>query len=153
MQHVSDIINSAGGLAGSITAVAGLIAAVCWKPYLKPLLGRRKAEKEKAKAEEAEFRKSVLGFISAATDRMQAIEDSIDANEKDRIRREMFTFAAECRRGEQHTLDEFRHIISIKDKYDDLLEKTGDSNGVFDAEYRYIVKIYEERQEQNDFLT
>ena len=84
---------------------------------------------------------------------MKKIEDSIDANEKDRIRREMFTFAAECRRGEKHTLDEFRHVISIKEKYDDLLKKTGDKNGVFNAEYDYIMDIFAECQRKNSFLT
>ena len=51
-----------------------------------------------------------------------------------------------------HTKDEYYHIISLKTKYDDLLEKTGEKNGVFEAEYKYILKLYAERQEKNDFL-
>lgn len=144
---MQQFITSAGGIASAIMAVIALVTAVLWKP-VKKLLDRKKARHE----EDAAFRASMLKFAADSNQRMQTIEDAIDANEKDRIRREMFTFAAECRRGEQHTLDEFRHVIKIKDKYDILLEKTGDKNGVFEAEYEYIMEVYCERQRKNDFL-
>lgn len=144
---MQQFITSAGGIASAIMAVIALATAVLWKP-VKKVLDRKKARHE----EDAAFRASMLKFAEDSNQRMQTIEDAIDANEKDRIRREMFTFAAECRRGEQHTLDEFRHVIKIKDKYDILLEKTGDKNGVFEAEYEYIMEVYCERQRKNDFL-
>ena len=40
----------------------------------------------------------------------------------------------------------------LNDKYKLLLKKTNDTNGVFDAEYEYILRLYRERQEKNDFL-
>lgn len=73
-------------------------------------------------------------------------------DEKDRIRWEILDFANSCRNNRQHTKDEFQHIITLKDKYKKLLQETNDTNGVFDAEYEYIKKIYTERQEKNDFL-
>jgi len=76
----------------------------------------------------------------------------IEENEKDRIRWEILDFANSCRNGRKHTKDEYQHIIALNDKYKDLLEKTGDKNGVFEAEYEYIKKLYAERQEKNDFL-
>lgn len=144
---MQQFITSAGGIASAIMAVIALVTAVLWKP-VKKVLDKKKARHE----EDAAFRASMLKFAEDSNQRMQTIEDAIDANEKDRIRREMFTFAAECRRGEQHTLDEFRHVINIKDKYEALLEKTGDKNGVFEAEYEYIMEVYCERQRKNDFL-
>lgn len=78
--------------------------------------------------------------------------DMIDNNEKDRIRWEILDFANSCRNGRRHTKDEYQHIIALNDKYKDLLKKTNDKNGVFEAEYDYIRKLYAERQEKNDFL-
>lgn len=80
------------------------------------------------------------------------IQNAIDENEKDRIRWEVLDFANACRNSIRHTRDEFQHIITLHDKYEALLKKTGDTNGVFDAEYDYILQLYRERQEKNDFL-
>lgn len=77
---------------------------------------------------------------------------AIDDNEKDRIRWEVLDFANSCRNDRKHTKDEFQHIIALHDKYGELLKKTKDTNGVFDAEYDYIMELYQERQRKNDFL-
>lgn len=83
---------------------------------------------------------------------MAEMAEAIDENEKDRIRWEVLDFANSCRNGRRHTKDEFQHIIDLNDKYKVLLAKTGDKNGVFDAEYEYIKDLYAERQRKNDFL-
>lgn len=152
MQSFDQFFQTTAGIASSISTIIGLLTLILWNPIKKIILKRKEAKKKKAD-EEAEFRRSMLDFASSTNKRMESMEKSIDDNEKDRIRREMFTFASECRRGEKHTLDEFRHVISIKEKYDDLLTKTGDKNGVFNAEYDYIMDIFAERQRKNDFLT
>lgn len=89
------------------------------------------------------------------TDIRQAIAEmqtQQDENEKDRIRWEILDFANSCRNARRHTKDEYQHVIELHDKYKALLEKTHDANGVFDAEYEYILGLYRERQERNDFL-
>lgn len=98
-------------------------------------------------------------ITSETTKELKQIKDDlneqrtmIEENEKDRIRWEILDFANSCRNGRKHTKDEYQHIIALNDKYKDLLEKTGDKNGVFEAEYEYIKKLYAERQEKNDFL-
>lgn len=93
-------------------------------------------------------RSDIAGLKSLLT----AQQETIDENEKDRIRWEVLDFANSCRNGRRHTKDEFQHIIVLNDKYKKLLRKTNDINGVFDAEYEYILKLYAERQEKNDFL-
>lgn len=85
-------------------------------------------------------------------DDLAAIHKEIEENEKDRIRWEILDFANSCRNGRRHTKDEYQHIMTLNDKYIKLLEKTHDKNGVFEAEYEYIKKLYAERQMKNDFL-
>ena len=83
---------------------------------------------------------------------IEEIRTAIDENEKDRIRWEVLDFANSCRNGRRHTKDEFQHIITLNGKYKALLRNTGDTNGVFDAEYEFIRELYADRQRKNDFL-
>lgn len=128
------------GAATIIVAVIGLISAI---------IANRKKTEEIVKA----VVKEEVGRGNAETNkRINDLEKSIDANEKDRIRYEMFAFANSCRKKERHTKDEFDHIITLKAKYDILLKRTGDSNGVFDLEYEFIREIYATCQRENSFL-
>lgn len=70
----------------------------------------------------------------------------------DRIRWEVLDFANACRNHVRHTKDEFQHIIALNGKYHRLLEKYKMENGVFDAEYDYILELYKELQHNNEFL-
>lgn len=90
--------------------------------------------------------------VSLLQKKVNAISDNIDENEKDRIRWEVLDFASSCREGRRHTQDQFKHIITLNDKYKKLLQKTSDQNGVFQAEYDYIRTLYKQRQEKKDFL-
>ena len=84
--------------------------------------------------------------------RIEKLEANVDTNEMDRIRWEVLDFANSCRNGRRHTQDEFEHIITLVKKYEVLLEKLGKENGVFEMEYKYIVKLYEKCQQENDFI-
>ena len=84
--------------------------------------------------------------------KIDSMAKAIDDNEKDRIRWEVLEFANSCRNGTKHSKDEFEHIVALNEKYKALLAKTKDSNGVFEAEYEYIVELYKERLRKNDFL-
>lgn len=91
-------------------------------------------------------------FFGSIRKAIADLQTTVDDNEKDRIRWEVLQFATSCRNNIKHTKDDFEHVISQNDKYKRLLAKTHDTNGVFDEEYQYILKIYHERQEKNDFL-
>ena len=91
-------------------------------------------------------------FLGGIRKDVAGLQGQIDENEKDRIRWEVLDFANSCRNGRRHTKDEFQHIITLHDKYKRLLQKTNDTNGVFEEEYAYIKRLYAERQERNDFL-
>lgn len=101
--------------------------------------------------------KIIVKDVSERLDRIEAkvnsLEQSRDEDEKDRIRFEVLDFANSCRQGIKHTKDEFQHIIEINNKYEKLLQKTNDKNGVFAEEYRYIVNLYHKCQINNDFLS
>ena len=84
--------------------------------------------------------------------RIEKLETNVDTNEMDRIRWKVLDFANSCRNGRRHTQDEFEHIITLVKKYEALLEKLGRENGVFEMEYKYIVKLYEKCQQENDFI-
>lgn len=94
----------------------------------------------------------VLQRISGLETRADQQRKSIDENEMDRIRWEVLDFANACRNHVKHTKDEFQHIIALNEKYHKLLDKYGDENGVFDAEYEYILELYHECQHNNSFL-
>lgn len=94
----------------------------------------------------------VLQRMAGVETRLDEQRKSIDYNEMDRIRWEIFDFANECRNHVHHTKDEFQHIIDLNSKYHALLEKYGEENGVFDAEYQYILELYKKCQYENDFL-
>lgn len=78
----------------------------------------------------------VLERIAGLETRADQQRKSIDENEMDRIRWEVLDFANACRNHVKHTKDEFHHIISLNEKYHKLLEKYGEENGVFEAEYQ-----------------
>lgn len=90
--------------------------------------------------------------IDDVSEQVEEMRADIDANEKDRIRWEILDFANSCRQEERHSHDEFKHIVELHDKYKALLERTGEKNGVFDAEYHWIESLYADRLKKNDFL-
>ena len=94
----------------------------------------------------------VIQRMTGVEKRLDEQRRSIDENEMDRIRWEIFDFANECRNNVRHTKDEFHHIIALNSKYHALLDKYDEENGVFDAEYKYILELYEKCQHENDFL-
>ena len=86
------------------------------------------------------------------SNKIQEVSNSNDKNEIKRLRWEILDFANSCKNGRRHTQDEYKHIIEAHDDYESLLEKTGDKNGFLDAEFDYIMRLYADRQEKNDFL-
>ncbi len=102
----------------------------------------------------AEVRKEIAALRSEIGDMKNQLfnqQKAIDENEMDRIRWEVLDFANACRNHAKHTKDEFQHVIALNEKYHSLLEKYGDENGVFDAEYNYILELYHACQHNNNF--
>lgn len=97
--------------------------------------------------------KPVEEKLDKMSSEMKEIKEQQLSDEKDRIRYEVLSFSTSCRNGVRHTREEFQHIISLKDKYENLLRITNDKNGVFEEEYKYIIDLYRKTSIENDFLT
>lgn len=88
--------------------------------------------------------KKIDQLINATNDletKITTIDQKVDENEKDRIRWEILDFANSYHNGRPYVKDEFQHIVTLGDKYEKLLERTNDKNGVFQEEYNFIKKI------------
>ena len=88
--------------------------------------------------------REICSEIKGLKEDFHELYTTVDMNEVDRIRYEILDFANSCRHGREHFKDEFTHIFEINDKYHAILKKRKQTNGVIDAEFEYIKKIYQE---------
>jgi len=155
------VVSTFSSIAVSLTAIIAFLSAF-FKPirnsvvwiYKKINGNRDKSAEMIKKIDEVKtcLSKEVEDVKVELTRKIQEVSDSNDNNEMKRIRWEILDFANSCKNKRKHTQDEYRHIIEIHDDYEKLLKNTGAENGFLDAEYDYILKLYADRQEQNDFL-
>ena len=124
------------------------ISPIKWNPWSSLLTWIGKMLTKNVMTE-IEGIKSDLADVKAEQKRQ---EKESDENEMDRIRSEVLDFANSCRLRRRHTKEEFDHIFALNDKYQQLLEKTGQQNGRFEDAYEYIRVLYRRCMEQNDFL-
>lgn len=145
------ILQTFSAMAVSLTAIIGVLSLI-FKPvrqcvvwvYKKVTHGKDRDEKliKKMNDMEQAFTARVDNLESTLSRKIQNVSDRNDENEKDRIRWEILDFANSCRNGRKHSKEEFNHIIELNVKYKKLLEKSGDENGVFEEDYRYIQSLY-----------
>ena len=145
------ILQTFSAMAVSLTAIIGVLSLI-FKPvrqcvvwvYKKVTHGKDRDEKliKKMNDMEQAFTARVDNLESTLSRKIQDVSDRNDENEKDRIRWEILDFANSCRNNRKHSKEEFNHIIELRVKYEKLLEKSGDENGVFEEDYRYIQSLY-----------
>lgn len=161
LNSIVAVLSTFSSIAISLSAIIGLLSLV-FKPVrkcvvwiFKKVSGRKTKEEEFLKAIE-DLKKSLTekvdGVETNLLEKIQEVSDRNDENEKDRIRWEILDFANSCANKRKHSREEFEHIIELNEKYKKLLEKTGDSNGVFEISYDYIKDVYTKRLQKNDFL-
>lgn len=155
--EIAKILSLFSAMAVSLTAIIGLLSLV-FKPirkfimyvYKKITNGRDKNKEILDKIDDVS--RKVDDVRRDLTDKIETVSKSNDKNEMKHLRWEILDFANSCKNGRRHTQDEYRHVIEIHDDYKNLLESTGEQNGFLDAEFDYILRLYAERQEKNDFL-
>lgn len=76
---------------------------------------------------------------------------SVDENEMDRIRHDVLDFAGEIMNGKKHTKNDYEYHLKIGNKYQALVDKHEEENGVFETEYDFIKEKYKENLKSNDF--
>ena len=75
-----------------------------------------------------------------------------EAKTADRMRWDILSFANSCRRGQEHSKDEWWHCISQIKEYEDYTKRKGIVNGVIEEDSEYLRELYHERNLKNDFL-
>lgn len=79
-----------------------------------------------------------------------SVQEAIDA--ADSIKFQIFQFYHELQKPNiRHSEAEFNQIIALNAKYEELLKKTKQPNGVYKAEFEYIMQVYKQCQATNDF--
>lgn len=68
------------------------------------------------------------------------------------MRWDILSFANSCRRGNQHSKDEWWHAMSQLAEYEQYTEAKHIVNGVIESDAEYLRELYHERNMKNDFL-
>ena len=68
------------------------------------------------------------------------------------MRWEIINFANSCRRHEQHTKDAWNHLLTQLCEYEYYIQEKKITNGVIDAESKYLKNLYENINKKNDFI-
>lgn len=79
-------------------------------------------------------------------------DERLDKLAAARIKNHVLNFARQCRKGEQHTREDFANLMRENAEYCDLVEKYGWENDVYKHDYAYIEYIYDECNRNNRFL-
>lgn len=88
-----------------------------------------------------------------ALDHMQTqTEERIDSLAAARIKNHVLNFARQCRKGEQHSHEDFRNLFEECKSYEALVEKYHWKNNVYTHDFAYIEHVYDELNKNNGFL-
>lgn len=79
--------------------------------------------------------------------RQEQIEKTIDD-----LRWNILDFANSCRNGHKHSREEFDHVIAAHSDYEVICEKNGIKNGRVEADFRFVLDIYNELLHTDGFL-
>lgn len=147
-ENITSWLQQFAAWATSITVIIAALSAI-FKPFRKciswifrKLYGEHKNQ---AVTEMKEMEKRLTAEICT-------VSKKVDNIEIERIRDRVLTFGSECRRGMNHSKEEFDRIVQLNEDYHTLLNKTNDENGVFDATFDYIMWQYRDHLKNNNFL-
>lgn len=116
-----------------------------WSSLFK-WIGSKMMEDVRAEIKAVEKKQEEMAKKQDELSKQRAV-DAMDA-----VKAEIFRFYNECQKGQRHSEGEFNHIIQQNEKYEKLVEETGEPNGVYEMEYEYIMEIYRKCQQEKDFL-
>ena len=79
-------------------------------------------------------------------------EERLDMLAAARIKNHVLNFARQCRKGEPHSHEDFANLFKENKEYQKLVEKYGWENDVYTHDYAYIQRVYDNHNNNNDFL-
>lgn len=80
------------------------------------------------------------------------LKSDFEIKKAEDMRWEILEFANTCRIGNEHSKDEWRHIMNQVSEYEEYTERKGITNGVIEEDTRFLRELYHERNLRNDFL-
>lgn len=116
-----------------------------WSSLFK-WIGGKMMEDVRAELKAVEKKQETIAEKQEELSKQRAV-DAMDA-----VKAEIFRFYNECQKEQRHSEGEFNHIIQQNKKYEQLVKETGEPNGVYEMEYKYIMSIYQKCQQEKDFL-
>jgi predicted RNase H-like nuclease (RuvC/YqgF family) len=163
---IKDVASVVGCIISCIT-LAGLIVSLIVKPVRKAISKKIinithsdeikknhseaiKKQNEEIKKQNEEIKKqgermdALQKTFESNSEDLKEIKELIFINEKDRLRGELFNCGNRCRRSIPLSLEEYRYIQTVGDKYLHTLK----CNSIGEDEYRYICNYYESEENQ-----
>lgn len=99
--------------------------------------------------------KKCLGDLEKRFDKMDEkqseTEERLDALAAARIKNHVLNFARQCRKGEPHSHEDFANLFRENKQYESLVEKYGWENDVYKHDFAYIVRMYDECNDNGVF--
>ena len=157
MEQFIEVIKNIATVVGCLVSCVTLVAIII-KPLRKAILKRimdiantKEIEKQSKEISEVEQKiGSMKSDFKKQTERqndkideinktLQELLDNVFCNEKDRLRGELFNCGNRCRRHIPLSLEEYRYIQTVGDKYLHKLH----CNSIGEAEYKFITEYFE----------
>lgn len=147
MQTVKDVASFVGCLLSCISLIT-----VCVKPVRKWVINKIKGIAHTNEFNKQDERITILEnqvkinneLLQENISSTKEIRNIIFTNEKDRLRGELFNCGNRCRRNIPLTLEEFRYIQTVGDKYINTLH----CNSIGEDEYEYIKDYFYSSENQ-----
>lgn len=79
------------------------------------------------------------------------LKRDFDETKADSMRWNILNFSRSCRHGEEHSEEEWDHVISQIKLYETFCDERHIENGVIEETSIYLRKLYHERLHKNDF--
>lgn len=89
--------------------------------------------------------------ISDIKTEVSDLKKDYELKNADDMRWEILNFTNTCRRGVDHSKDEWRHVMNQLAKYEDYTERKKITNGVIEEDSKYLRELYHKRNISNDF--
>lgn len=96
--------------------------------------------------------KSLHDGLLEARDDLNELKGDVEQMKVDAMRWDILTFANNCHCGKRHTKEEWNHVISQCQEYEDYIERKQISNGVIVEETKYLRELYQGIIRDNNFL-
>ena len=90
--------------------------------------------------------------LSDLSSDVSELKSDFEMKKAEDMRWEILEFANTCRIGNEHSKDEWRHVMNQVSEYEEYTERKGITNGVIEEDTRFLRELYHERNLRNDFL-